>query len=91
MLGEAYLKLGDEAAARRIFERSEPLLEIVRQSGIHAGNLELKWCTLGEGYLELDDEIAARRIYRQLLEKFPDSYLHSQFKDEIEKRFLRKQ
>ena len=91
VLGEAYLKLGDEAAARRIFERSEPLLERVRQSGFRDGDLAYEWCMLGEGYLELGDEIAARRIYRQLLEKFPDSYLHSQFKDEIEERFLRKQ
>ena len=91
VLAEGYLKLGEEVAARRIFERSERLLEIVRQSGVHAGDLALKWYTLGEGYLELGDQIAARRIYRQLLKDFPDSYLHSWFKDEIEERFLRKQ
>ena len=91
VLGEGYLKLGDETAARRIFERIEPHLEIVRQSGFHGGNLAYEWYMLGEGYLELGDEIAARRIYKQLLEKFPDSYLHSRFKDAIEKRFLRKQ
>ena len=90
VLGEAYLKLGDEAAARRIFERSEPLLERVRQSGFRDGDLAYEWCMLGEGYLELGDEIAARRIYRQLLENFPHSYLHSSFKDEMEERFLGK-
>lgn len=91
VLGEGYLKLEDEAAARRIFERSEPLLEIAPQSGVRDNHLAFDWYMLGEGYLELGDEIAARRIYRQLLEKFPDSYLHSRFKDAIEKCFLRKQ
>ena len=91
VLGEGYLELGDEAAARRIFEWVEPLLEMSLKSGSRDGYLAFRWYVFGERYLELDDEAAARRVYRQLLENFPDSYLHSQFKDEMEERFLRTQ
>lgn len=91
VLGGGYLELGDETAARRIFERVEPLLERYLQSGVRDSNLAFHWYELGKGYLKLGDEVAARRVYRQLLKNFPDSYLRSSFKDEIEKRFLRKQ
>jgi len=90
VLGEAYLKLGDEVAARRIFGRIEPLLEIALQSGVRDNHLAFDWYMLGEGYLELGDRTAALRVYRQLLENFPHSYLHSSFKDEMEERFLGK-
>ncbi len=89
--GEMYLDKGDVPAARRTFGQLEELLEITLQSEEYARNLEYTLYVLGEGYLKLGDETAARRIYRQLLEKFPDSYLHSRFKEAIEKRFLRKQ
>ena len=88
VLGQGYLKLGEAADARRIFERSESFLEVVLQRGARDGKFAFDWYVLGQGYLKLDDEAAARRIYRQLLKNFPDSYLLSSFKDEIEEHFL---
>lgn len=90
-LAEGYLELSDVNAARRIFERVEPVLESALQSEVRVTGLTFKWYVLGEGYLELGDINAARRVYRQLLKNFPDSYLHSSFKDEIEEHLHEQQ
>ena len=83
-LGQTYMELDDEAAARRVFARLETKIDTALQSGFPYIADELY--RLGKAYLEEGDEVAARRTFTQLLEHYPKS----SYKAEVE-RLLEKQ
>ena len=61
-LGKTQLKLGDEAAARRVFAEFEVLIE----TALESYNTSKALYPLGKEYLELGDEAAARRVFGKL-------------------------
>ena len=69
-LGKAYLELGDESAARRVFAQLGELLKITVEGdhlGWDAKGIYAKIpYDLGKAYLELGDEAAAHRVFAQL-------------------------
>ena len=71
-LGQVYLALGDESAARRVFAQLENRIETALQSEWLYVNAEIL-VVLGKMHLELGDEPAARRVFTQFLEHFPNS------------------
>ena len=61
-LGKTHLKLGDEAAARRVFAEFEVLIE----TALDSYNTSKALYPLGKEYLKLGDEAAARRVFGKL-------------------------
>lgn len=68
VLGEAYLELGDEAAARQAFGAFKKQLEIDLQQDSPYIDYELVY-SLGEAYLELGDKTDAGWAFRQVEER----------------------
>ena len=61
-LGKTHLKLGDEAAARRVFAEFEVLIE----TALESYNTSEALYPLGKVYMELGDEAASRRVFGKL-------------------------
>ena len=61
-LGKTHLKLGDEAAARRVFAEFEVLIE----TALESYNTSEALYPLGKEYLKLGDEVAARAVFGKL-------------------------
>ena len=61
-LGKTHLKLGDEAAARRVFAAFEVLIE----TALESYNTSEALYPLGKEYLKLGDEVAARAVFGKL-------------------------
>ena len=76
-LGKEYLKLGDEAATRRVFRKLEGRIEAdLQRFGVRFHGVDFYEDTLyelGNIYMELGGNAFARRVFVQLLKHFPDS------------------